>query len=146
MDALQAYRESETATDNPVHLIVLLYDQLLRDLQRALDAIAQHDIPRRARELDHAIVVLGHLQGTINVEGGGDVAQVLDRFYTLLRDDLLRASASESPELIEKQLRNVLGVREAWLEVERQQNPPAPATSMPQGNNGETPGSSEWKV
>jgi len=146
MDALQAYRESETATDNPVHLIVLLYDQLLRDLQRVLDAIAQHDIPRRARELDHALVVIGHLQGTINIEGGGDVAHVLDRFYTLLRDDLLRATASESPELIRKQFRNVLGVREAWLEVEHEQDSPSRAASSPQHDDGKTLRSSEWKV
>jgi flagellar secretion chaperone FliS len=150
MDAIQAYRESEITGDNPVHLVVLLYDQLLRDLRHALDAFEQRDIPRRCRELDHALVVIAQLQGSLNLQDGGDVAQILDRFYGLLRDDLLRASIGDSPALIEKRWRNILSVREAWLEVERQQNTPAPkpATSHAVGDeaNGKAERNSGWKV
>jgi flagellar protein FliS len=149
MDAIQAYRESEITGDNPVHLVVLLYDQLLRDLHRALDAFAKQDTPRRCQELDHALVVLAQLQGTLNLESGGDVAQNLDHFYHLVRDNLLRASLEVSPELLEKQRRQVLAVREAWLEVERQLA--APARERQSGpaegvlNDG-SQGSSKWEV
>jgi len=150
MDVVQAYRQSEVAGDNPVHLVVLLYDQLLGDLRRALAAFAKQDIPRRCQELDHALLVLGQLQGTLNLESGGEVAQNLDRFYDLVRQNLLRASIDKAPELLEKQLQNILSVREAWQEVERQQTAPA---TKPEGTEAgitrEGQGrqeKAEWKV
>lgn len=121
MDALQAYREAALADDDPVHLIVLRHDQLLRDLHRALDAFEKKDIPRRANEIDHALLVLGQLQGTLNLGSGGEVALNLETFYNLTRDNLLRAVIEGSPALIEKQSQHIVGLREAWLEVRRKQ-------------------------
>lgn len=145
MDAIQAYRESELAGDNPVRLVILLYDQLLRDLHRALDAFEKQDVPRRCEELDHALEVLAQLQGTLNLESGGEVAANLDNFYHLVRDTLLRASLEGSPELLKEQWRQILAVREAWLEVERQQAPPA-EKSGPPPDRGSTQGSLQWKA
>ena len=149
MDAIQAYRESEITGDNPLHLVVLLYDQLLRDLQRALDAFQKHDVERRCAELDHALVVLAQLQGSLNLEGGGEVAQSLDRFYDLVRENLVRAGLEGSVALLERQWRNSLAVRDAWLEVERQQTvpPPKPVTTHAvDDRNEEAQGNSKWKA
>lgn len=149
MDAIQAYRQSEITGDNPVHLIVLLYDQLLRDLRHALNAFDQQDIPGRCSELDHALLVLAQLQGTLNHESGGEVAQTLDRFYHMVRAELLRATVEGSPEPLKKQWQNILGVREAWLEVERQQTAPAvnPARQQaPESPSDQKAGDSEWSA
>lgn len=149
MDAVQAYRESEITGDNPVHLVVLLYDQVLRDLRRALDAFEKKDVERRCAELGHALLVLGQLQGSLNLDAGGEVAQNLDRFYDFVRSELLRASIEGAPERVEKQWRNLLGVREAWLEVERAQNKPAaaPAIETAAGQENLSPaGTSKWKA
>ncbi len=121
MDAIQSYQQSSIGSDHSVRLIILLYDQLLRDVRSAVNALRKHDVGLRCQGVDHAFVVLAELQGTLNLEAGGDIAQILNRFYDLLRSQLLRASVEGSPELLEKQLQNILGVREAWMEVEREQ-------------------------
>jgi flagellar secretion chaperone FliS len=150
MDAFQAYREAEIAVDNPVRLVVLLYDQLLRDLHRALDAFENQDIPRRCRELDHALVVVAQLQGTLDMESGGEVAENLDRFYNFVRLNLLQASLEASPELLRKQWQQILAVREAWLEVEQKQSPQLQKSSESaadsQEHDGSPEGSSQWKA
>lgn len=139
MDPLQAYRESEVAGDNPVHLVVLLYDQLLRDIRRALEALRRNDVVARCSELDHALVVLSQLQHTLNLENGGEVAETLDRFYNLVRSNLLLASTQQSPDLLEAQHRQILAVREAWIQVERQH------VSAPAGELGDD-GGGKWKA
>lgn len=141
MDAIQAYRASEVADDNPVHLVVLLYDQLLRDIRRALDALGRNDVQARCQELDHALVVLGQLQHTLNLENGGEVAETLDDFYSLVRSNLLMAATQQSPSLLESQYRQILAVREAWLQVERQQ---APAAKPAEGSMED--GGGKWKA
>jgi flagellar protein FliS len=96
------------------------------------------------------LVVLAQLQGSLNLDAGGEVAQRLDRFYDLVRENLVRASIEGSAPLLERQWRNILGVREAWLEVERQQTPPRPPKSAPNAGGdpirGEAERNSEWKA
>ncbi|HUM07097.1 MAG TPA: flagellar export chaperone FliS [Terriglobales bacterium] len=151
MDAIRAYRESELVADNPVHLVVLLYDQLLRDLQRAIDAVAKGDITARIRELDHALLVIGQLQGTINLAGGGEVARTLDSFYSVVRHNLLLAASGASLDLLEKQRQQILAVREAWLEVECQQTGAQPRAASPSTDTQKpedtiSRGTTEWKA
>lgn len=137
MDPVQAYRESEAAADNPVRLVLLLYDQMLRDIRRAIDALDRNDVQARCLELDHALIVLSQLQHTLSFDRGGDVAETLDRFYDTMRKNLLLASSQQSRDLLESQYQQILSVRQAWIEVEQRQEPPraAPAGSSHDGGN-----------
>ena len=66
MDARSAYREAAARSATPVALVVMLYEQLVQDMQHALEAIEQGNIEERTRELDHALVILAHLQGKLD--------------------------------------------------------------------------------
>lgn len=77
------------------------------------------DVERRTLELGHALEVVGHLQGRLDMENGGNVAQNLDRFYTVLRAGILDAQFNASKTPLEKLIENVLTMREAWITVEQ---------------------------
>jgi flagellar biosynthetic protein FliS len=113
------YRETDVSGANRVRLVILLYEQMVHDLARAIKAIEQNDIEARTRAINHAVWVLGHLQGKLNREAGGRVASNLDRFYSRLRVTFVEAQLSVSKELLAQQITDLLSVREAWLEVER---------------------------
>src|SRR5579871_5998965 len=114
-----SYRETAVAGASPVRLVILLYEQLLEDLRLALAAQAQRDIERRTREINHAIVVIGHLQATLDQEQGGKVARNLEQFYEQLRCGLVEAQCKQSAQLLEQQISYVMVVYEAWRAVER---------------------------
>lgn len=101
-----------------MRLVVLLYEQMIQDLTRAVQAIEQKQIERRTAEINHALTVLGYLQGTLDMERGGDVACTLVRFYSSVRAGLLRAHAQASKKILTDQIACLLEVREAWLHVE----------------------------
>ena len=128
-DPSSAYRVIAGHSATPVHMVVMLYEQLIKDLQRALTAVEKHDVEARSRELGHALLVLGQLQGTINHERGGEVAGNLDRFYFLLRADLVEAQFKVAPYLLQKHVKSLIDLREAWLQVERAEKPAAPPAS-----------------
>ena len=118
-DASSAYRVNASHSAGPVRLVIMLYEQLIKDLQRALTAMDKKNIEARTFELNHAISVVGQLQGTLDKEEGGEVAQYLDRFYWQLRVALMEAQIRISPEILHKQITHLLELREAWVEVER---------------------------
>jgi flagellar secretion chaperone FliS len=118
-NAKKAYREDAVRGATPIGLVVLLYEQAIQDLQRALAAIKQNDVEKRTRELNHAMRVLGQLQGSLNKNEGGVIAANLERFYQTAVASLLTAQIQVSPEIIRRRIGDLLELREAWLETER---------------------------
>ncbi len=84
-DPRTAYRENDVGGATSVRLVVLLYDQLIQDLIRAAHAIEQNDIELRTKMLNHAILVIAHLQSPLDFAKGGKVAQDLNYFVQSLQ-------------------------------------------------------------
>jgi len=133
MDAKLSYREQAARGASPVHLVMLLYEQAIEDLHRALVAQRQGQIEERFRQVDHALLVLGYLQATLDKEHGGRVAANLEQFYNQIRAGLMEAQCRQSAQGIEQQISHLMLVREAWEEVERATPPGAERTIRESG-------------
>jgi len=142
MDARSSYRESAARGASPVQLVILLYERAIEDLRQAVIALEKDDIEGRTRGINHALVVIGQLQSSLDMERGGDVARNLERFYTLMRASLIEAQLKQSARILERQITQLVLLREAWLEVERATaapNPiPAESTVQPETPKPET--------
>ena len=62
MSASLSYREAAVRGASPVRLVILLYEQVIEDLRRALSAQRNGDIEGRTRAINHAILVISHLR------------------------------------------------------------------------------------
>jgi len=120
-----AYRENTARLATPVGRVVLLYEQLIQDLGRAMAAMQQQQVEARTGFLNHALLVLGLLQGSLDLERGGEVARNLERFYELVRTRLMDAHLRASAAILEEQRALLLSMRAAWVEVEKAEAPPA---------------------
>ena len=118
-NARTAYRENDVRGASPLRLVVLLYDQMIHDLTQAAEAVEQNDIPLRTNCINHAILVIGHLQSPLDFANGGKVARDLERFYNVLRQNLVQVQFHPSKLGIGRLITDLLAVREAWIEVER---------------------------
>jgi len=114
-----AYREADVRGASPVRLVVLLYEQMIQDLTQAAQAIEQDDIRLRTKQINHVILIIGHLQSPLDFDNGGKVAKDLDRFYNVLRANLVQVQFHPSKLEICRLITDLLAVREAWIEVER---------------------------
>jgi flagellar protein FliS len=146
-NARAAYRESNVYGASAIRLVVLLYDQMIQDLAQTEDAISAGDIEKRTQLLNHAILVIAHLQSPLDFNKGGKVAQNLDHFYNVLRQNLVRVQFSPSIASIRQQITDVQALREAWIEVERAEKSATPPPSPPSHVAGSHPGTSrvDWK-
>jgi flagellar protein FliS len=119
MDARSSYRETAVRGASPVRLVICLYEQAIEDLRCAVIAMEKGDIETRTRGINHALTVVAQLQGTLDMERGGEVAGNLARFYSLVRAGLVEAQVKQSTRILEQQISQLATVHEAWLEVER---------------------------
>src|ERR1700749_831321 len=91
------------------------------DLRRAARAIDENRIEVRTKAIDHALLIVSHLQNELNLEAGGGVARNLERFYNLLRTKLLEAQIWVSKDILNEQISLLLDLRDAWIVVEQEQ-------------------------
>src|SRR5450631_2454051 len=108
MDTSSKYREDAVRGATRVGLVVFLYEQIIQDLRRATIAMERNDIEFRTQQINHAIGVISHLQGTLDREQGGKVSRDLDRFYGSVRGRLLEAQVQVSKEILYEQISYLL--------------------------------------
>jgi flagellar protein FliS len=134
MDTRHSYREAAVRGASAVELVVRLYEQIVEDMRQVAIAIEKNDIMHRTNRIKHAIVVLGHLQSTLNFERGGRVAIDLDNFYNSLRQRLVAVQFRPTHRDAAQISTDVLAVRAAWIKVEMDARP-SPAILPPELNS-----------
>jgi flagellar protein FliS len=113
---------------SPVGLVVLLYGGAVTNLMRAIAAVDAGNVEKRVLELNKALAIITQLQGTLDFEKGGAVAVQLDKFYHVMRSQILEASIKNSKPLLEDLVKHMSSLKEAWQQVERE--------TMMQGSTG----------
>ena len=147
IDPQSAYRESAARGATSVGQTVLLYDQVLRDLRLAVLAIERNQIEERTKAINHALLVVDHLHGSLNFELGGDVARNLERFYNMLRRKLTEAQFQTSKEILNEQIALLLDLRDAWVEVDRSTAaPPRLTETAPAAPDDDLHTAGEWNA
>jgi flagellar secretion chaperone FliS len=139
MDARSSYREGAARGASPVRLVICLYEQAIEDLRRAVIAMEKGDIESRTRGINHALAVIAQLQGSLDMERGGDVARNLARFYGVVRAGLTEAQATQSIRILEQQISQLAIVLEGWLEAERATATPVLQSTGPAQADPSTP-------
>ncbi len=119
MDARTFYREAAARGASPVQLVICLYEQAIDDLRQAVLALENGQIELRTRKINHAITVIGQLQGSLDMERGGEVARNLESFYGVVRAGICEGHMKQSAKILEREIAQLVLVYEAWLEVER---------------------------
>jgi len=125
------YMQRSTQGANRVGLVVRLYDTILEDLRRALDAARNGEIERRVKSLNHALLVIAELEGVLDHDKGGEVARRLKGLYQVTRALILQENLRSKPEGIERLIALYLPVRQAWQEAERNFRDEDPRTVNP---------------
>src|SRR5690348_11394791 len=100
IDARRAYQETAAQGPNPVRLTIMLYDQIVQDIAHAEKAIQEKQPETCARELGHAVAVIGYLQATLRSEPSPKIARNLNAFYTTLREKLMEAQVRSSRKIL----------------------------------------------
>ena len=113
-----AYRQTAVEGASGFGLLIALYDTLAGNLRRAAEAQRNKDIPKRSKEVNHALLVLSYLENWIDRENGGELSQKLIGFYAKLRRTLIEAQVKQAPEILEQQMALVVKIRGTWQDLE----------------------------
>ncbi|MDR2631488.1 MAG: flagellar export chaperone FliS [Spirochaetaceae bacterium] len=124
-NALAAYRETRIKTASQGQLIIMLYDEAVRQLDRSLELLTLNAVekkdPARIEQIGKAVVktqeIITELMVSLDFEQGGDIAKNLFALYTWFNQELLEANIAQDLKRITN-VRSMLGdLRNTWVEV-----------------------------
>ncbi|HHN74396.1 MAG TPA: flagellar export chaperone FliS [Acidobacteria bacterium] len=127
--ARHAYQATQIEADDPLGLVVRLYDGMIGFLNRGADALAGGDHSRAAEPIRRATDIVGELQAVLNLDAGGEVAFNLDRIYSYCRRQIMQAHLDSDPGALREVAELLLPLRDAWAEAREKQASEALATA-----------------
>ena len=124
------YQEIAIQTSSPAKLVVMLYEGAIRFLNQSIAAIQSKDLNVKRQSVDRAVAVIQHLQSTLDMSQGKEVAADLDRLYTYVISRVLDASAKLEIEPLEEAIKLLTVLLSGWEEVARKESEHAVPPSL----------------
>jgi flagellar protein FliS len=123
--ALSTYKETRVKTAGQGQLILMLYDEAVRQLDRALEFMNLNDTgkkdPGRIEKISKALVktqeIVSELMVSLDFEEGGEIAKNLFSLYTWFNRELLEAGIRQESRRILSVRNSLDGLRNAWQEI-----------------------------
>jgi flagellar protein FliS len=115
-NARAAYLDASIATASPARLLVMLFDRLVLDVQRGLEAQRRGDVEDTHKHLTHAQDILLELSSSLRPEefkGGYDLAAL----YSFLHRQLVMANIRKDASITDEVLTLVTDLCETWRQA-----------------------------
>lgn len=115
-NARAAYLDASVATASPARLLVMLFDRLVLDVQRGLDAQRRGNFEETHRQLTHAQDIVMELQRSLKADefrGGYDLAAL----YSFLHRQLVMANIRKDAAITDDVLTLVTDLCDAWRQA-----------------------------
>ncbi|MGI9508175.1 MAG: flagellar export chaperone FliS [Geminicoccaceae bacterium] len=111
--AMNAYGQA-VETIPPAKQIVMLYDGILRHIDKAKSAIGGGRVNDRFVAVQKATLIIEALQGCLDHEKGGEIAPQLDQLYTYFVFRLQAINVDNDPAICDELLERVGELRASW--------------------------------
>lgn len=118
--SVDAYRQTRVKTASPGRVIVMLYDEAIRQLDMAVELLDQKT--RQLDKVNNAVVkaqdIVTELMVSLDMEQGQEIAQNLFRLYLFFNDQLMTANLDKDPGPMKNVRRLLAELRDAWKQIE----------------------------
>jgi len=110
-----AYKNTGVQTADQRTLILMLYEGLIRFLQKSIVKIEAREIEAAHNYLVRSREIVAELLATLRPEKAGEVGHNLKRLYVYAFNRIVEANLRKDPELVREVIRIVSTLREGWM-------------------------------
>jgi len=109
-----AYKNTGIQTADQRTLILMLYDGLIRFLQKAIVKMEAREIEAAHNYLVRSREIVAELLATLRPEKAGAIGTNLKRLYVYAFNRIVEANLRKDPEIVREVIKIVATLREGW--------------------------------
>ncbi|QJT09171.1 flagellar export chaperone FliS [Oceanidesulfovibrio marinus] len=137
--AAQAYLQTQVSTTSQGELLLMLYDGAVKFLRQAQAKILEKDYAQKGILISKALDIIAELDGSLNAQKGGEIAQNLHNLYFYCNTRLLLANMNMDTALVDEVIDILSGLRSAYSEIIEKQGGAQPAPQAAPRQSGPRP-------
>lgn len=119
----QSYRKVAVQTASPAHLVLMLYDGIIKFLEKSLTGFELSDPLQVNQTVNNNIVraqsIITELNARLDMDQG-EVSENFRRLYNYFNRRLQQANLKKDKTPVVEVLGHVRGIRESWAEMMQQ--------------------------
>jgi len=116
---LNAYRETNIKTASQGQIIIMLYDEAIRQLDKAVKLLKEGS--RHYDQVNNSIIraqdMVTELMVSLDFEKGGDIAQSLFSLYMFFNQHMMEANLKKDAQMLGTVCGHLKELRGAWNQV-----------------------------
>jgi flagellar protein FliS len=117
----ESYRDTAVRTASPGQLVLMLFEGAIRFAEQSLEGFGQKDPVLRNQtihnNLKRAQAIVRELNGSLNMQEGGEVSASLRRLYEYLDHRLQEGNVRKQREPIDEVIASLRVLRDGWAEM-----------------------------
>ncbi|MBI9101036.1 MAG: flagellar export chaperone FliS [Spirochaetales bacterium] len=119
LNPLNAYRETNIKTASQGKLIIMLYDEAIKQLNSAVSMIENKEL--KVDAINNSIIrsqeMITELMVSLDFEKGGEIAQTLFSLYMYFNRQLMEANLKKDPEPLKQISQMLAELRGSWAQI-----------------------------
>ena len=124
-NAISTYRETRVKTASQGQLIIMLYDEAVKHLDRGLDLLGLNtrgkknpgNIEKISKSILKTQEIITELTVSLDFEQGGEIARNLFSLYTWFNKELLESNIHQDIQRVTAVRNQLNELRSAWTEI-----------------------------
>ncbi|MBW2107668.1 MAG: flagellar export chaperone FliS [Deltaproteobacteria bacterium] len=115
---LHAYRRTDVLTADPKRLVIMCYEEAIRNLKLAKQSSQERNYERASRAVQKSQDILAELLGALDFKKGGEIAKNLQAIYTYMARRILQGHVQNELETAADEVVGMLDeLKEAWEQI-----------------------------
>jgi flagellar protein FliS len=132
------YLEQKALSAGPLELVAMLYAKAISELREARRQLAARNISLRSKAISKACDVIGELDGSLNMEAGGELSLRLRSLYRYCLVRLLDANLQQADEPLVEVLGLLATLSDGWQSIAKSEPIIEPAPAGKWGGDNDT--------
>ena len=115
--AARAYFQTRVNTTTQEEVIILLFEAAIKYLKQAKEKIKEKNYAEKGLLIYRTLDIISELDGSLNIEKGGDIARNLHNLYVYCQSRLLVANLKLKCDIIDEVIHILKQIGSAFAEI-----------------------------
>ncbi len=99
---------------SPHRLVQMLMEGMLEKIALAKGSMANNNIASKGENISKAIAIVGGLQGSLNIDEGGEIAENLSNLYDYMTNRLVIANLRNDETILDEVAGLMVEIKMGW--------------------------------